>query len=135
MFDFAAEAKKYSKIVIEKTMKDICNSKSCKKNKDSSRNMGVYALYCNGELMKIGKAVTGDGIFTRMKQYYYVKPEGISEITTKNRDDVMVKYFNLEDKKECWAAEKFMQVRAYECGENMPWDHELNPLSDGNTGC
>ncbi len=126
MFDF-------EKIVMDKfkvtsvttTMKEICESKTSKGERNANRDIGIYALYLDDNLMKIGRAVTNDGIFTRMKQYYNGRPEGLQEITTDNKDTITVKYFNLPTRRDCWAAEKYLQAEAYYSFENMPWDHEI----------
>lgn len=126
MFNFdKCVLKKFKVTSITTTMKDICTSTSSKTSRNSNRNMGIYALYLDGQLMKIGRAVTGYGIYTRMKQYYEIKKEGIAEISDLNKDQIIVKYFNLPSRRDCWAAEKFLQAEAYYSNEKMLWDHEI----------
>ena len=91
---------------------------------DKTKRMGVYALYYEGRLMKIGKAVDG-GMFKRMGQYYRADSTGgLDEITNNNRDLVEVEYFNLDTPDKCWAAERFLQSEAFEHGEEMPWENK-----------
>ena len=130
-FDFEKEVKKHygkCKKVYEKKLSAIynCNNdKKVGKSTEETSIKGVYALYLDGQLMKIGRAITGSGIFTRMSQYYRLSNEGSKYITEKNRDLIEVKYFELTDNKECWAGEKRLQVIAFDCGEKMPWDDEV----------
>ena len=82
----------------------------------------VYALYLDGELKKIGKAFCGKGLFTRISQYYRLDEAGCKEITEHNKDNIEVEYFFLDDKTDCWVAERKLQVDAWDNGEKMPWE-------------
>ncbi|MDE6240978.1 MAG: hypothetical protein K2M08_00995 [Anaeroplasmataceae bacterium] len=91
---------------------------------DTTRKMGVYALYFENKLMKIGKAVDG-GMFKRMGQYYRCdKTSGNINITSKNRDLIRVEYFNLDTADKCWEAERYLQSKAAYFGEDMPWENK-----------
>ncbi len=92
-----------------------------KKSQVANSGPGIYALYLDGELKKIGKAVYNKGIFTRMSQYYRLTPEGLSQITKNNRDKIEVKFFFLK-KDDCWIAERKLQGIAWDAGERMPWE-------------
>lgn len=117
-FNFKRFAKIYYKAnVFKKTLKDAYNNG---KKTPATNFSGIYALYFNDELMKIGKAIYG-GVFTRFSQYYRMTKEGCEMINLKNRDRIIVRYFKL-DKNNCWAAERKMQAKAYDCGARMPWE-------------
>ena len=93
--------------------------------KDSTHKKGVYALYYEGELKKIGQAADSkSGIFHRMSQYYRQIDGSSKYITKHNRDSISVLYFNLETSKDCWAAERFLQAIAFYMGESMPWEEK-----------
>lgn len=84
---------------------------------------GIYALYENNQLKKIGKAVYG-GIHHRMVQYYNMNNSGGSEyISISNRNEIEVRFFILEDTTELWYAERRFQVIAHDCGESMEWEN------------
>lgn len=88
-----------------------------------TRKIGVYALYEHDKLQKIGKAADRSGIFHRMGQYYRGDKEGGCDyIDDHNRDEIEVKYFNLDSAEQCWVAERTLQVIAYYMGEEMPWE-------------
>lgn len=58
-----------------------------------------------------------------MSQYYRGdKTGGLSKIDVNNRDEIIVLYFNPSEK-ECWYAERRLQVIAHDCGEEMPWEN------------
>ena len=117
-FDFDAEVKKfYNATVTTMLLKDAYGGKSQTANTGS----GIYALYCDGELKKIGKSVYGKGIFNRMSQYYQMTKAGAKQITNENRDKIKVKFFFLSSD-ECWIAERRLQVAAWDAGEQMPWE-------------
>ena len=117
-FDFDAEVKKFYKATVSTmSLKDAYSGKS----QTTNSGAGIYALYCDGELKKIGKAVYDKGIFNRMSQYYRLAPEGLSQISETNRDKIEVKFFFLNSD-ECWIAERRLQVIAWDAGEQMPWE-------------
>lgn len=103
----------------ENSLKEIYNGG---KSKDLTCGKAVYALYLDGELMKIGKAVHGQGLFTRMSQYYRLDKAGCEMIDTSNEDKIKVEYFFLPSGEECWAAERRLQVEAWDNSETMPWE-------------
>lgn len=118
-FDFTKEAQNlYNGHVQTMLLKDIYNSG---KSKKSTSGASIYALYFHNKLMKIGKAVCGKGLFTRMSQYYRGKKDGSKKITNLNRDQIDVKFFFL-DKNKCWIAERKLQVLAWDADERMPWE-------------
>ena len=85
---------------------------------------GIYALYVNNQLKKIGKA-TYRGIRHRMVQYYNMNKNGGNiNISESNRDKIVVKFFTLKDKEELWYAERRFQVIAHDCGEKMGWENK-----------
>lgn len=93
------------------------------KNSEKYTFPGIYALYENNQLKKIGKAIYG-GIHHRMVQYYNINKSGGSKyITTSNRDKIEVRFFTLKDQQELWYAERRFQVIAHDCGENMEWEN------------
>ena len=118
-FDFDAEVKKiYNATVTTMFLELVYNNG---KSQDTTAGAGVYALYCNNELKKIGKAVYRKGIFTRMSQYYRMTKEGVKQIAKKNRNKIEVKFFFLNSD-ECWIAARRLQVIAWDAGEQMPWE-------------
>ena len=125
-FDFINEVKiHYPNIeVISTSLKEIYNfngSTGC--STKETKKKGVYALFYDGELKKIGKATDKYGIFHRMSQYYRQdKKGGLTQIDSSNKDDIKVLYFN-PDENECWFAERRLQVIAHDCGEKMPWEN------------
>lgn len=125
-FNFIEEVKvHYPNIdVVKTTLKEIYNCKNGKGHStEKTKKMGVYAIYYQDELKKIGKATYKYGIFHRMSQYYRGdKKGGLAEINKENRDEIEVLYFNLS-KDECWFAERRLQVIAHDCEENMPWEN------------
>lgn len=119
VFDFDAEVKKmYNKTVTTTSLKAAYNNG---KSQSTTSGAGVYALYYNNMLKKIGKAVYRKGIFTRMSQYYRLTSEGLSQISEANRDKIEVKFFFLH-RDDCWIAERKLQVVAWDAGERMPWE-------------
>lgn len=118
-FDFDNEVKnRYSLTVTTMSLKDIYNKGN---SQTSTTGSGIYALYYNNELKKIGKAVYGKGIFTRMSQHYRMTKEGCKKINEHNRDCIKVHFFML-DKSKCWLEERRLQVLASDNGESMPWE-------------
>ena len=117
--------------VIKSTLKDIynANEKDIGHSTKLTKMRGVYALFLDGELKKIGRAITGSGIFTRMSQYYRQKDGKLDYIDDTNKDKIVVWYFNLVNAKDCWAAEKHLQAKAYYAGEKMEWDDEVSSNS------
>lgn len=124
-FDFIKEVSThYPGISIVKTsLKEIYNCKGDKGcSTEETKKKGVYALFYQDELKKIGKATDKYGIFHRMSQYYRGdKTGGLTEINEGNRDKIKVLYFNLSED-ECWFAERRLQVIAHDYGEAMPWE-------------
>jgi len=125
-FDFAKEVSKYygNTKVISTTLKEVynvnTNGRGC--STAETKLKGVYALFLNGNMMKIGKATDKYGIFHRMSQYYRCdKKGGLKEINKENRDKIEVLYFNLCEA-EIWFAERRFQVLAHDYGEKMPWE-------------
>jgi hypothetical protein len=91
----------------------------------SSRQIGVYALFLDADLLKIGQAAdNSSGIFHRMSQYYRESDGKCKHINCNNKDHIRVEYFNLESVEECWAAEKLLQGIAFFMGEEMPWEEK-----------
>lgn len=128
MFIFEEEVKKYydKAIIYSGSLKSLYNSNGNKRGKSTpeTRIKGVYALYLDGKLMKIGKATYKDGIFHRISQYYRMDKEGgIEQIDVNNRDKINVKYFTLDDSDELWFAERRLQVIAHDYGEKMEWEN------------
>ena len=120
-FEFDNEVQKsYSKTVTIMTLKDAYNNG---KSQPTTSGSGIYALFYNKELKKIGKAVCGKGIFTRMSQYYRLTKEGCIKIKEHNKDIVEVHFFML-DKSLCWLEERRLQVKAADNGELMPWENK-----------
>ena len=125
-FNFIEEVKvHYPNIdVVKTTLKKIYNfnnGKGC--STEETRKVGVYALFEQDKLRKIGKATDENGIFHRMSQYYRGdKKGGSTKINKENRDKIEVLYFNLP-KEECWFAERRLQVIAHDCGEEMSWEN------------
>lgn len=126
--------KEFKTSVIKQTLSEVFNKGKNGEGQSTEQTsrIGVYALYYNNRLKKIGKAVCPGGIFKRMSQYYRGKDGSISYITSRNREAVQVQYFNLLTVKDCWAAEKFLQSMAYYENEPMPWDDELNKVAPMN---
>ncbi len=123
-WSFEKAAKKfYSNVKVYKdTLKNIYNNG---KAQNTTTGWAVYALYLNGKLKKIGKAVCNKGLFTRMSQYYRLTKEGCKRISNSNRNKVKVEYFFcLSSKIDCWIAERKMQVDAWDNGETMPWENK-----------
>lgn len=83
---------------------------------------GVYALYNDDKLMKIGQAAYENGIFHRVSQYYRGKDGKCEYITDDNKNLIEIEYVNFNTAEECWAAEKLLQGIAYYMGEEMPWE-------------
>lgn len=134
-FDFEkAVLEDFKASVVKTTLKSVYNpvqKGECKITRgeatEATKRCGVYALFLDNELKKIGRAITGHGIFTRMSQYYRMKTKdgALKHINKQNRDKIVVWYFNLNTAKDCWAAEKYLQAKAYYAGEEMEWDDEV----------
>lgn len=126
-FDFIIEVGKYYPMceVIETSLREIYNyNASTGKGQATEKTIkkGVYALFYNNELKKIGKSTDKKGIFHRMSQYYRGDESGgLKQIDESNRDEINVKYFNPPED-ECWYAERRLQVIAHDFGEIMPWE-------------
>ena len=103
------------------TLMDIYNKG---KSQTETTGFAVYALYIDGNLKKIGKAVFNKGLFTRMSQYYRLTKEGCEKITNSNRNKIEVQYFFLDSKDDCWIAERRLQVDAWDNSEEMPWENK-----------
>lgn len=121
IFNFKKIAKKVFKADVCRTsLKGLYNEGNAT---EITNRSGIYALYENNELMKIGKA--SNGIFNRMSQYWRGKDGSIQEISLNNRENIEVEYFTIdgENKEErCWFAERMLQAAAYQAGEKMPWE-------------
>lgn len=107
------------------TLKRIYNDKTgCNRGKstEETRKMGVYALYENDNLMKIGQAADRNGVFHRVSQYYRGRDGKCSEINTNNRDNITIEYVNFDTVEDCWSAERLLQGIAHKMGEAMPWE-------------
>ncbi len=72
-----------------------------RKSNNETTKKGVYALYLDGILMKIGQATDKQGIFHRMSQYYRMNDGKCGKITSNNRDNIKVKYFNKDSIEDC----------------------------------
>lgn len=97
------------------------------------RKIGVYALFYDDELKKIGQAADkAGGIFHRMSQYYRHKDGYCIHINDNNRDKITVIYFNLESPEKCWAAERMLQGLADFMGERMPWEEKERHSKGGS---
>ena len=87
------------------------------------RQAGVYFVYCDGHLVKVGKAA--DGLWKRFGQYWRGDASGgLRHITKENRDRVSVSW------KTCAASEaRQLEVRLYKeakaRGEAMPWSARM----------
>lgn len=125
-FDFTEEVKKYyPKLeVVTASLKEIYNCKGTRgRSTERTRQKGVYALFYQNELKKIGKATDKHGVFHRMSQYYRKDAKGgLKYIDKNNRDKIKVLYFNPPEE-ECWFAERRLQVIAHDLGEKMPWEN------------
>lgn len=90
---------------------------------EETSKKGVYALYFDGELKKIGKAADTKGIFHRMGQYYRQDKNGGSiHINSKNRDFITVEYIVCDSAEDCWITERLLQCIAYYKSEKLPWE-------------
>ena len=120
-FNFKNEVSSHFKKDIQSDLlKNIYNKG---KSQTSTTGICIYALYLNGKLKKIGKAICGKGCFTRMSQYYRMTKEGCKKISNLNKNKIQVEYFFIE-KKDCWYAERKLQSIAWEQGESMPWEEK-----------
>lgn len=118
----------YGCTVYDSTIKDIYNPKSDKNmigtSSEETRKRGIYALFDDDGLRKIGQAADKSGIFHRMSQYYRGKDGRCPQIDSNNRDEIKVKYFNMDAVEDCWAAERLLQSIAFYMGEEMPWEEK-----------
>ena len=120
----------YGCTVYDSTIKDIYSPKSNKSKKmigtssEKTRKRGVYALFDDDGLRKIGQATDKSGIFHRMSQYYRGKDGRCPQIDSNNRDAIIVKYFNIDAVEDCWAAERLLQSIAFYMGEELPWEEK-----------
>ena len=120
-FDFDKEVKnRYQVSTTAMSLKDAYNNGQ---SQPSTTGSGIYALYIDKELKKIGKAVYDKGIFTRMSQYYRLTKEGCNEINDIIKDLVEVHFFMLDEKK-CWLEERRLQVIATDSGEQLFWENK-----------
>lgn len=116
--------------VYDSTIKDVYNPRPSKNNNmigratSDTRKKGVYALFDDDGLRKIGQAADKSGIFHRMSQYYRGKDGHCIHINSNNRDRIKVQYFHLDDIEDCWAAERLLQSIAFYMGEEMPWEEK-----------
>ncbi len=118
-FNFANEVNTYFKKTVNSgSLKKLYNNG---KSTTATSGTCVYALYLNGKLKKIGKAVYGKGLFTRMSQYYRLTKEGCKKISNLNKNNIQVEYFFL-NKNDCWYVERKLQSLAWEQGETQPWE-------------
>lgn len=129
----------YGSNVIYSTMKAIYAPKTTVHGRligngtDETKKMGVYALYYNNELKKIGKASDKNGIFHRMGQYYRGDKRGGSKFINKNnRDDIFVEYIQLDSTQDCWIIERILQGIAYYKNETMPWEEKSSKENKNN---
>lgn len=138
-FDFSKLAKEiYGCSIYCGTIKSVYNPKFDKCNNlikgqstNQTRKIGVYALFYEDKLMKIGQAADkSGGVFHRMSQYYRGNDGCCRHINIDNRDDVKVLYFNLESHEKCWAAERFLQGLADIMGEEMPWEEKVRHIGE-----
>ena len=131
-FDFARVVNILFECDVKKAkLKDIYSIRADNRKADdswdieSSRCIGVYALFLGDELLKIGQAAdNSSGVFHRMSQYYRETDGKCKYINSKNKNHISVEYFNLELVEECWAAEKLLQGVAFFMGEKMPWEEK-----------
>ena len=82
---------------------------------------GVYKIYLDGQLMKVGKAE--NGLRKRFSDYYRGVDggtAGLYHITDENRDRVMVRWQECSIG-ECRRIEKDWYDEAERRGEDMPW--------------
>jgi len=82
---------------------------------------GVYKIFHNNKLMKVGKA--NDGLRKRFSDYYRGVEGGtaaLKYITTANRDEVIVQWRECPVEK-CRELETKMHDSAINSGETLPW--------------
>lgn len=82
---------------------------------------GVYKLYLNGRLMKVGKA--SDGLRKRFSDYYRGitgGTAGLKYINESNRDDIIAVWVECEIS-QCRELEIKLYNEAEARGEKMPW--------------
>lgn len=114
----------FNKNVQKKSLSEL-SGENAKEDNDLKSGCFIYALYENNKLMKIGKAVYTGGIYKRMLQYYNINETGgLDKITKKNRDNIKVVFFKVDNEDEAWAVERRLQSDAYFNGESMPWENK-----------
>lgn len=89
-----------------------------------TRLMGVFALYYDGQLKKIGKAIEG-GFFAAIGEYYnddFLKQYGTNGI---DKDLIEVEILPLNTVEMCWEVERYTQSQACIFGEKMPWQNKI----------
>lgn len=82
---------------------------------------GVYKVYYQNQLMKVGKAE--GGLRKRFSDYYRGSAggtAGLKHITENNRDDIKVSW-KLCKRNECRALEVQWYNEAISAGESLPW--------------
>lgn len=118
----------FQKEVVKQKLTDIYNDGN---STQETKKKGVYALYWNGKLMKIGQAADDySGIFHRMSQYYRGKDGKCEYIDDKNRDDIEVEYITCDSFEECWAIERLLQGLAWSLNEKMPWEKKVRQKTE-----
>lgn len=77
----------------EQAVQSDCHLASLKNAASAINISGVYILYLNGRVMKVGSAEIG--VQKRMQQYYAMNRYcGLPEITEENRNQITVKWQN-----------------------------------------
>jgi hypothetical protein len=108
--------------ILAKAVGSIGGSSSLKEaseNMGLDKKCGVYRVYYEGQLMKVGKAEYG--LRQRFRQYYNGEQSGaLKYITADNRDDVTVSWIFCS-KSEARQRELDMYDRAKKDGEKLPW--------------
>jgi len=82
---------------------------------------GVYKVFYQGQLMKVGKA--SDGLRKRFSDYYRGRSggtAGLKYITEENRDSIRVSWLVCPTSKTRALEEKWYDV-AKDNGEELPW--------------
>lgn len=89
--------------------------------KKAPKDPGVYKVFYQGQLMKVGKAE--DGLRKRFSDYYRTKEggtAGLKFITKDNRNNVQVTW-TVCKKNECRMREEELYNKAKRGGEELPW--------------
>lgn len=110
------------KYIMEKaSLRDICV------NKVSTYEPGVYILFYQGEIKKVGKAESG--IYQRIKDYYYENNrkqtggEAGGHITEENKDSIEVAWL-VCPRDQCKDKEKEIQLTLSYLGYDLEWDKQ-----------